>query len=315
MVAWVMRVCLMIEGQEGVEWSEWLALAAAAEAAELDGLFRSDHYSSFHDAPASALDAWTTLAALAALTQRIRLGTLVSPATFRHPSLLARITASADHISNGRIEVGMGTGWHESEHLQNGFHFPTLRARMDLLEEQLAIVVRSWSGELFDHQGQHYSLRGQRALPKAYQTPHPPLILGGQGKPRSVALAVRYATEYNTPASSIERCRELRRMLDEACLQARRDPATLRLSVAGIGALGASRGDADDRLRRALERVPRSRDSVEKGLGKFVGTVAEVAATLREYERAGVSRIYLNHFDRGDLEGIEWLGKLARALA
>jgi F420-dependent oxidoreductase-like protein len=309
-----MQIRLMIEGQENVQWEDWLALARAAEAAQLDGLFRSDHYTSFHGEPGAALDAWSTITALAPLTQRIRLGTLVSPVTFRHPSVLARMVASADQISGGRIEVGLGAGWFEPEHLQNGFAFPDMRTRMDLLEEQLQVLVRSWSGERFDFRGRHYTLRGQRALPKPQQAPHPPIIMGGQGKPRSVQLAVTYANEYNTLASSVEQCRELRRTLDDACRQAGRDPATLRLSVMALGALGTSDAAAQARFERALNCAPSSRDSMLKGMNKFIGSVATVAAAAREYEKAGVSRLYLNHFDRRDLEGVALMGELARAV-
>jgi alkanesulfonate monooxygenase SsuD/methylene tetrahydromethanopterin reductase-like flavin-dependent oxidoreductase (luciferase family) len=139
-----MRICLMIEGQEGVTWDEWVALARAAETAELDGLFRSDHYSAILRSRAGSLDAWATLAALAPLTSRLRLGTMVSPATFRHPSVLARMAVTVDHVSGGRVEVGMGAGWYEREHLENGFPFLDARARFRLFAEQVEIVVRSW---------------------------------------------------------------------------------------------------------------------------------------------------------------------------
>lgn len=310
-----MRICLMIEGQESVEWQEWLTLARAAEAAGLDGFFRSDHYSSFHAAPGAALDAWSTVTGLAALTQRIRLGTLVSPVTFRHPSVFARMVVSADHISSGRIDVGMGSGWNQQEHEQNGFDFPDLRSRYDLLAEHLEIVVRSWSGEPFDYAGTHYSLRSQRALPKPVQTPHPPIILGGQGKPRAVELAVRYASEYNTLATSAEACRVRRKVLDEACSRGQRDPASLELSIMTIVGLGETHAEGEASYRRALDAMPNSRDSLGANLGQLVGSVDEVAAKLREFERAGVSRVYCNHFDRSDLKAIELMGQLARALA
>jgi len=309
-----MRICLMIEGQEGVTWKDWLALAAAAEAAGLDGLFRSDHYSSFHAGPSDALDAWSTLGALGPLTQRIRLGTLVSPVTFRHPSLLARMVATADQISGGRIEVGLGAGWHEREHAQNGFPFPDLPARFDELEEQLQILVRSWTGERFDHRGERYTLLGQRALPRPIQKPHPPIILGGQGKARAVELAVRYASEYNT-MGSVEDCRARRVLLDDACRRAGRDPATLALSVMGFAALGETPAAAEDRERRAFDCMPNSRALFGNASGKFVGSVAAVAAQLRAYAAAGVSRMYLNHFDREDLQAIEIMGQLARIVA
>jgi alkanesulfonate monooxygenase SsuD/methylene tetrahydromethanopterin reductase-like flavin-dependent oxidoreductase (luciferase family) len=157
----------MVEGQEGATWDEWLALARACEDAGLEALFRSDHYLSVQDHPErGSLDAWATLAALAHATERIRLGTLVSPATFRHPSVLAKMVVTADHISRGRVELGIGAGWHEPEHRAYGFPFPPDATRLEMLEEQLQIVRRSWEPGPFDFEGRHYRVRGLDALPK-----------------------------------------------------------------------------------------------------------------------------------------------------
>jgi F420-dependent oxidoreductase-like protein len=310
-----MRICLMLEGQEGVSWSEWLALARAAEAAGLDGFFRSDHYSSFHGAPDAALDAWSTIAALGPLTQRIRLGTLVSPVTFRHPSVLARVVATADQISGGRVEVGMGAGWHEREHRQNGFPFPPVGERFAELEEQVDIVVRSWMGQPFDHRGKHYSLRQQQALPRPVQSPHPPLIVGGQGRPRSIDLAVRHASEYNMLVGSLDDCRARRAALDAACARAGRDPKTLALSVMAFAALGNTEAEVDESAERAFELMPNVRNAVDKGLGPFAGTVDRVAKQLRAYREVGVSRVFLNLFDRHNVDAVALMGQLARQLA
>ena len=174
-----MRICLMIEGQEGVTWDDWVRLARAHREHGLEGLFRSDHYTAIIRPDADALDAWATLAGLAAITERIRLGTLVSPATFRHPSVLARMAVTVDHISGGRVEVGMGSGWYEREHEAHGFPFLDGKQRFELFAEQVEIVVRSWTEERFDHDGPGYQLRGQQALPRPVQKPHPPLVLGG----------------------------------------------------------------------------------------------------------------------------------------
>src|SRR5918999_1680817 len=152
-----MRVCLMIEGQEGVTWDQWRALAAVAEEAGFEALFRSDHYQSLDgSAPGGSLDAWATINALAATTETLRLGTLVSPATFRHPSTLAREVVTADHVSGGRVELGLGAGWHEGEHRAHGFEFPETPVRMERLAEQLEIVSRTWTEESFSFEGRHY---------------------------------------------------------------------------------------------------------------------------------------------------------------
>src|ERR671932_670680 len=156
-----MRLALMIEGQEGVTWEQWLALARACAESGIDTLFRSDHYVSQGDPESwGSLDAWTTIAALAAATTTLRFGTLVSPVTFRHPSLLAKAVATADHVSGGRVELGMGAGWMAEEHEAYGFRFPETRERMELLAEQLEIVVRQWTEERFDFDGKRYRLRG-----------------------------------------------------------------------------------------------------------------------------------------------------------
>jgi alkanesulfonate monooxygenase SsuD/methylene tetrahydromethanopterin reductase-like flavin-dependent oxidoreductase (luciferase family) len=175
-----------------------LALAQGCEEHGLEGMFRSDHYTGFHAGEAGSLDAWTTLGAIAARTDRIRLGTLVSPATFRHPSVLARAAVTVDHVSAGRVELGMGAGWFEQEHRGHGFPFPEARVRIEMLAEQLEIVHRSWREESFTFQGEHYRLEDCRALPKPVQQPHPPVIVGGQGGATSLTLAAKWADEYNT---------------------------------------------------------------------------------------------------------------------
>ena len=165
-----MRVCLMIEGQEDVTWEDWKALADAAERGGFDALFRSDHYLSLMGQEQRvAMDAWATLSALAATTERIRLGTLVSPATFRHPSELDKVVATVDHVSGGRVELGMGAGWNEREHAAYGFEFPPTGDRFSRLEEQVEIVRRSWTEEKVDFDGRFYRLDGNPAMPKPVQ--------------------------------------------------------------------------------------------------------------------------------------------------
>jgi F420-dependent oxidoreductase-like protein len=299
----------MIEGQEGVTWPEWLALASAAEHAGLYGLFRSDHYTSFHTGAGAALDAWATLTALSTTTSRLRLGTLVSPATFRHPSELARVAVTADHVSGGRIEVGMGAGWFEQEHLQNGFSFPDVPERLGRLIEYVEVVVRTWTEESFSHAGTYFTLESQGALPAPIQRPHPPVILGGQGGPRGLRLAARFAQEYNAAFVGLDQAKGLRARLDQACVAAGRDPATMSLSLMTLIALGADAQAWDRRLTAALQRF---RGPAERC---FTGTVHQMAEMLKEYESAGISRVYLQHPDRQDFEAIELIGELARAVA
>jgi alkanesulfonate monooxygenase SsuD/methylene tetrahydromethanopterin reductase-like flavin-dependent oxidoreductase (luciferase family) len=297
-----MRICLMIEGQEGVSWEQWKALAGACEAAGLDGLFRSDHYLSIvRGGDAGSLDAWATLAALAAVTERIRLGTLVSPVTFRHPAVLGKNAVTVDHVSGGRVELGIGAGWYEAEHDAYGFPFLTARERVGLLREQIETIVRQWTED-------------DRVWPKPLQQPHPPLIVGGTGKPGTITPAVRWASEYNTHTASVEDCRRRRRALDEACRGAGRDPGTLPLSLMTTTIAAENRSDLRDRVGRFLELTGRQA-TVEEYLGepaggRLVGTLDELAERLGAYEDAGVTRVMCQHLLHDDLEMVSALGRL-----
>lgn len=308
-----MRVCLMVEGQEGVTWDDWVRLAGLAEGNGLEGLFRSDHYTAIIRGDADALDAWATLAALAVVTERIRLGTLVSPATFRHPSVLARMAATVDHISGGRVEVGLGSGWYEREHEAHGFPFPGGRERFELFAEQVEVVVRSWTEERFDHEGPAYTLRSQRALPRPVQQPHPPLILGGTVKPRFAALAARYASEVNTLGAPNDELRERKEALDRACETAGRDPASLVFSVMTACFVGSDRAEAVERVRQFLAVRGDATDPAEllatRGDRWLAGSVEEVAARIEELRALGVSRVFLQHLNHSDDAMIELLGE------
>src|SRR4051794_30996665 len=204
------RVALMIEGQEDVTWEDWVALADACERSGVEALFRSDHYVSVQGAgERGALDAWATLNALAARTTELRLGTMVTPTSFRHPSVLAKLATTADHVSDGRIELGMGTGWSEIEHTTNGFPFLSMKERMDVLEEQLQIVHDGhWGEGPFTFRGEHYTLEDLHARPRPTHPPPPPLIMGGNAGPRAARLAARFADEYNTVMPTLDQVRE-----------------------------------------------------------------------------------------------------------
>ena len=299
-----MRVCLMIEGQEGVTWDDWVRLARLTEEHGLEGLFRSDHYTAIIRPDADAHDAWATLAGLAAITERIRLGTMVSPATFRHPSVLARMAVTVDHISRGRVEVGMGSGWYEREHDAHGFAFLDGKQRFDLFAEQVEVVVRSWTEDRFDHEGPAYRLREQLALPRPLQQPHPPLVLGGTVKPRFAALAARYATEVNTLGAPDDELRERKAALDRACEEAGRDPATLGYSVMTACFVGETRADVVDRVGafQAISDVGAEPESLiaERSDRWLVGTVDEVAERIDGLRGLGVTRVLLQHLNSDD---------------
>jgi F420-dependent oxidoreductase-like protein len=306
-----MRLSLMIEGQEGVTWDEWLALARTAEAHGIESLFRSDHYTGILESERGSLDAWATLAALAAATSRIRLGTMVSPATFRHPSVLARMVTSVDHISGGRVELGLGSAWYELEHRRAGFAFPDVPARFALFAEQVEVIVRSWTEEGFDFAGDHYTLEGQTALPRPVQFPYPPLVLGGSARPRSAALAARFAQEYNTPGATPAQCAERRSALDRACDAAGRDPSTLALSLMTTCVVGSDEAEVERRLRSVIAVSNDARPPADVLAEKphwLVGTVGEIAERIAEYRAAGVVRVFLQHLDHRDLEAVALIG-------
>ncbi len=314
-----MQIVLMVEGQEGVTWEEWVALASAAEDAGLHGLFRSDHYTMIQGTPGGALDAWSTISGLAAVTKTLRLGTLVSPMTFRHPSNLARVVTSADHISGGRVELGIGTGWYELEHTQNGFPFPKMKTRFDMLIDQVEIIVKSWTEDSFDHQSDHYTLVNQSALPHPVQDPHPPIIIGGAAGPRSLALGAKYAAEYNSFLfNSVEEVSARREALDGACQAIGRDPATLAMSVMGVCAIGENEGDTIRRTNNAIGRMGQMAASEDAQAAikasPGIGTVDQLADRFGDYGKAGIDRIYLQLIDRTDLEAVALMGKLADAL-
>jgi alkanesulfonate monooxygenase SsuD/methylene tetrahydromethanopterin reductase-like flavin-dependent oxidoreductase (luciferase family) len=309
-----MRVCLMIEGQESVTWEDWRALAKACEESPIEALFRSDHYGSVMGrTDRGSLDAWATIAGLAATTTDLRLGTLVSPATFRHPSVLAKNVVTADHISGGgRIELGMGTGWLEAEHRTYGFPFPPLGERFELLEEQIEIVKRQWEEDALDFEGRHYRLSGD-ALLKPLSAPN--LIIGGRAKPRSLRLAARWADEYNLVMMTAEECAaavpEIKRAWEEA---GRPEPVISLMTSCIIGS------DEVDLLERAHATAEvRGDDATDPEAylqgerpNSLIGTVAQVRQQLAGLEEIGVERVMLQYLTHRDLDGVDYIAELAK---
>jgi F420-dependent oxidoreductase-like protein len=309
-----MRICLMVEGQEDVSWADWVALAGACEASGLEGLFRSDHYQSvFGIEDRGSLDAWATVTALAAITERIRLGTMVSPATFRHPSEIAKVACTADHVSGGRVELGLGAGWSEREHRAYGFDFHDTPTRVRLFAEQLEIIHRQWTEESFSFAGEHYTLEDCRAHPRPLQSPHPPLIVGGAVRPGTVGPAVRFANEYNTTYVSPDEARIRRARLDEACEQAGRDPASMTFSIMTGIVVGSDRAELLERVRGTMAVSAESGEPEEwlagaTADGWIAGTTDEVRAQLEALAEAGIERFFLQHLDHGDLDTVALLG-------
>jgi F420-dependent oxidoreductase-like protein len=305
-----MDLCLMIEGQNGVTWEQWVALARACEAHGIGTLFRSDHYLELSGAhpELGSLDAWGTLCALAAVTSTLRLGTMVSPATFRHPSNLAKLVVTADQISGGRVELGLGAGWHEREHAAYGFPYNDLRTRMDVFAEQLEVIHGTWTEPSFSFRGEHYTLDQLRAEPRPVQTPHPPLIMGGNAGPRVARLAARFADEYNTVMADPTEVSERKARVDAACAEIGRDPLPFSLMTTVI--VGSDEQDLRARAARVGEVTGMDGDALvaDPPASMIVGTVEFAAEQLRAFAEVGVSRVMCQHLAHEDVEFVAVLG-------
>jgi F420-dependent oxidoreductase-like protein len=312
-----MELCLMIEGQEGVTWPRWRALAEACEAHGVPSLFRSDHYQNLdgQHPERGSLDAWGTIIALSALTTKLRLGTLVTPTSFRHPSILAKLVVTADQVSGGRVDLGLGAGWHEGEHEAYGFPFLPTSERIDVQEEQLQILMGTWGEEEFSFRGEHYTLSGLDAQPKPVQKPHPPVILGGNAGPRSASLAVRFADEYNTPFASLDQIRRRKANIDQACEQAGREPIPFSVMLGAV--LGTDSAEVQRRARRVAEASGRDADELVRNPpdGWIVGTIEQAAEQLAPIRDAGVSRVMCNQFVEAEVDQVARLGDLAATFA
>jgi alkanesulfonate monooxygenase SsuD/methylene tetrahydromethanopterin reductase-like flavin-dependent oxidoreductase (luciferase family) len=309
-------LCLMIEGQEGVTWPQWRALAAACEEHGIPSLFRSDHYQNLdgQHPDRGSLDAWGTIIALSAVTTRLRLGTLVTPTSFRHPSVLAKLVVTADHVSDGRIDLGLGAGWHQREHEAYGFPFLAPAERVDVLEEQLQILMGHWGEDDFSFQGEHYTLSGLNARPKPGQRPRPPLIMGGNAGPRSAALAVRFADEYNTPFPSLDQIKRRKANIDQACASAGREPIPFSIMAGAV--LGADSAEVERRARTVAEATGQDPEALRRDPphGWIVGTLEQAAEQLAPIREAGVSRVMCNQFVEPEVDQVARLGELASLL-
>lgn len=294
---------IFTEPQQGATYDQLLAVARRTEDLGFDAFFRSDHFLHMGDGDGrpGPTDAWITLAGLARDTSRIRLGTLVTSATFRLPGPLAISVAEVDQMSGGRVELGLGAGWYEQEHQAYGIPFPPLGERFDRLEEQLGIITGMWAtpaGETFDSTGAHYPVTDSPALTKPSQE-NLPIIIGGGGPRRTPALAARFATEFNTPFVSVDFFRTQGDRVRAACVDIDRDPATLVYSAALVVCCGSDEAEFAERA-GAIGREPG--ELRENGAA---GTPEEVAATLRAWGDAGAERIYLQALDLADLDHLD----------
>lgn len=314
-----MRYALMTEPQQGLSYDEILTLARAAEAAGLEAFFRSDHYASF-PGPAGlpTTDAWATLAGLARDTTAIKLGSLVSPVTFRIAGAFAKQVTTVDEMSSRRVEVGMGAGWNEEEHAQLGIPFPALKERYDRLEESLAIVHGLWTEpDGWSYPGSTWQVSDAlfRPRPEAGARRHPNLILGGEGGPRLARLVATYADEFNRTSASPDNVREAYGRVRAACAAAGRDPDSVVLS-AMVGVLVAdSEAEMRDRVRLQLSVIGSS-SSADEWLSEredrwIMGTPDQARGRIEEFAAAGVQRLMLQDFLPRDLEMVSLLGRIA----
>ena len=297
-----MDLRIFIEPQQGATYDDQLRVARTAEDAGFDAFFRSDHFLAMGvPGEPGPTDSWVTLGALARETSRIRLGTLVTSATFRLPGPLAIAVAQVDAMSGGRVELGLGSGWFDAEHAAYGIPFPPVGERFDRLAEQLEIITGLWGtppGERYSFAGEHYAVTDSPALPKPVQRPHPPVIMGGTGRRRTPALTARFAAEFNVPFAPLEQVVTQFGRVDEACAAVGRDPATVVRSVAQTVCVG--RDDAE--VARRAAAIGRKVDD----LAPLGGTVAQVVDALGTWrERTGMTRVYLQVLDLADADHLE----------
>jgi F420-dependent oxidoreductase-like protein len=296
---------VFVEPQQGATYADQLAVARTAESAGYSAFFRSDHYTAMSgDGLPGPTDSWVTLGAIARETTSIRLGTMVTSATFRYPGPLAIAVAQVDEMSGGRVELGLGAGWFEAEHKAYAIPFPSLGERFDRLTEQLSIISGLWTtppGETFDYSGNHYTVADSPALPKPVQSPHPPIIIGGAGAKRTPALAAAFAAEFNIPFAPLEVVGTQFERVASALADAGRSPESLTYSAAFVVCAGR-----DDReIARRAAAIGREVDELRSN-SPLVGTPAEIADKLGAYRQIGVQRAYLQVLDMSDLDHVDF---------
>ena len=292
---------VFVEPQQGASYSDQLAVAQTAEALGFSAFFRSDHYLAMSgDGLPGPTDSWVTLGAIARETSSIRLGTMVTSATFRHPGPLAISVAQVDEMSDGRVEFGIGTGWFEREHSAYAIPFPPLRERFARLTEQLEMITGLWAspvGESFDYAGAHYAINDSPALPKPVQRPHPPIIVGGTGANRTPALAATFADEFNVPFASLDTIKTQFERVREAVDAVGRPADSMMYSAAFVVCAGRD----DTEIGRRAAAIGRELDELRSN-SPLVGTPGEIVEQLGPFVDIGVQRVYLQLLDLSDLE-------------
>jgi len=307
-----MRFALMIEPQQGLGYAEQLAIARTAESAGYEALFRSDHYLSFPGGTTlGTTDAWTVLAGLARETSQIRLGVLVSPVTFRHAGSFAKVVTTVDEMSGGRIDVAVGAGWNEPEHRTLGLPFPPFAERMEMLEDQLAVLLGLWNQpDGWSYEGRHVRVESKSFHPLPVQRPHPPIIVGGQGNARSVALAARHADEYNVYAQGPDGVAAAFARLDEECRRIGRDPSSIVHSAMAGVLTGRDEQELAERTKLLLAAIAGDgtdpNEWLERHRGRWIfGLPDDARSMVARFAAAGAERIMLQDFIPRDHAMIE----------
>ena len=305
---------VFVEPQQGASYADQLAVARAAEALGYSAFFRSDHYVAMSGAGLPGpTDSWVTLGALARETETIRLGTMVTSATFRHPGPLAISVAQVDEMSSGRVDFGIGAGWFEQEHAAYAIPFPPLGERFDRLTEQLEILTGLWTtpaGQTYDFAGSHYTVTASPALPKPAQDPHPPIIIGGQGAKRTPALAAKYAAEFNVPFSPLDTVTTQYQRVRDAVAAAGRPADSMTYSACFVVCAGSDEGQ----IARRAAAIGRDVDELRSN-SPLVGTPGEIVDKLAPFAEAGVTRVYLQLLDLADLDHLDLFADVVRQLS
>ena len=314
-----MKLGVMFDAQDGMTWDRWAHLAAQAERLGFESLWRSDHLFSVVGRPQRpALEAWASLTYLATATKRLRFGTLVSPVTFRHPSVLALTAAAVDELSGGRLEVGLGAGWEAVEHEAFGIPFPPIGTRLAMLDESIAVMTSLWTQEEASFEGRMFTLRAAHCHPKPTQQPHPPIVVAGLGERVLLRIVAARADEWNAHGVTPTVYRSKRVSLERHCEDIGRDPASLRRSVAGAVVIAESAPELRKRIASLEQLFPLpvffphgagNRPEDLRGRGWFAGRPDEIVEQIQAFAAEGVGRVMLQQLDVND-EG--WMELVAR---
>ena len=312
-----MNLGVMIEGQEGLTGDRWRGIMRATEDLGYESLWRSDHFFSLSGHPErNCIETWVSLTLAATETRRVRFGALVSSMTFRHPALLARMAASVDQLSGGRLEVGIGAGWNVPEHEAFGLPFPSVKERMDRLEEGIQVMLALWGDGKANVDGKYYQLKDAEAHPKPAQRPHPTLVVGGSGEKRTLLIAAKYADDWNGGAPTVEGYRHKLEVLRQHCEHVGRDPAQIAHSRMLAFLIGRNDAELGQRARALQEVSPRLKQFDSANLpqilrenGWLVGTPEQVTEQIKSFAAAGCARIMLQHHNQTDFEVLELIAK------